>query len=90
MVIALNVAHYRICLQVRGQQLAKYGHLTKTHIIVIAVALIHAIQVTVSFGPRVNNKFGLIKFNSDQNKVTVFFAVWFLLLNECTGTLPNY
>ena len=70
-VIILNVAHYKIRLQVRGQQILMLEW--KIHIIVIAVALIYATEVTVSFGLT----------NSDQNKVTVFFAIWFPLLSEC-------
>lgn len=70
-VIILNVAHCKIRLHVKGQQVLPLER--KTHIIVTAVALIYAVGITVSFG--------LIYVK--RIEATIALAVWFPVLNQC-------
>ena len=76
-VIVLNIAHCKVRLQVRGQQVLALER--RTHIIVIAIALIYIIGITVSF------PFCLLEddISVNWNKSEIFLAIWFPLLNQC-------
>lgn len=72
-VTVLNVAHWKIRRHVRGDKVLALER--KTHIIVIAVALIYVVGLTLSFG--------LEQLTTESNGVTIFFALCFPLLNQC-------
>ena len=70
-VLILNMAHCKIRLHVKGEQILAFER--KTHIIVTAVALVYVVGLPLSLG--------LIYVK--QNNVIIFFALWFPLLNQC-------
>jgi hypothetical protein len=76
-VIVLNVAHRRVRLQVRGQQVLALER--KTHIIVTAVALIYVVGIAVSL------PLCLLEFREhiNWNASEIFLAIWFPILNQC-------
>ena len=76
-VTVLNIVHRRVRLQIRGQQVLALER--RTHVIVIAVALIYAIGIILSF------PFCLLEVEEhiDWNASEIFLAIWFPILNQC-------
>lgn len=76
-VIVLNIAHHRVRLRVRGEQVLALER--KTHIIVTAVALIYLVGIAVSF------PLCLLEFEERINwsASEIFLAIWFPILNQC-------
>ena len=76
-VIVLNVAHCRVHLQIRGQQVLALER--KTHVIVTAVALFYVVGIAVSFPLCLSKVYEDIDWNASE----IFLAIWFPILNQC-------
>ena len=75
-VVVLNIAHCKVRLQVRGQQVLALER--KTHIIVTAVALIYVIGIAVSISLCLLEEH--VDWDVNERR---FLAVWFPVLNQC-------
>ena len=73
-VILLNVAHCKIRLHVRGQQVLSLER--RTHLVVIAVAIIYVVSVPLLFVLSYKDKV--------EESVLVILAIWFPIINECS------